>query len=388
MFEPSQSAAIDAFREFLPRAGRDYAASRNYDYGPDQRHNISMLSPWVRLRVLPEWTILRETLKQHSPSVAAKFIDEVCWRTYWKGWLQQHPGVWDDYLEELASTRRAFQRRADYEKAQIGATGIECFDAWARELIETGYLHNHARMWFASIWIHTLHLPWVLGAAFFHKHLYDGDPASNTLSWRWVAGLHTAGKCYLARASNIEKYTDGRFKPDAILANEPRIPETSFSRPEKVPLADVPPLPQAGRLGLILHEDDLSAVDWLARASKPTTVCGFFAEAAYRAHDIAERVIDFRRACMASALPASAKLASHTESVIEWAAHQDLDAVVLAEPPVGLWTPIVPELRVRLEALGIGLHCARHWWDAHFFPQAGAGFFKLKKSIPQAIEQL
>jgi deoxyribodipyrimidine photo-lyase len=65
-----------------------------------------------------------------------------------------------------------------------------------QELVETGYLHNHARMWFASIWIFTLRLPWELGADFFLRHLLDGDAASNTLSWRWVAGLHTKGKHY------------------------------------------------------------------------------------------------------------------------------------------------------------------------------------------------
>ena len=50
-------------------------------------------------------------------------------------------------------------------------------------------MHNHVRMWFASIWIFTLNLPWQLGADFFMQHLLDGDPASNTLSWRWVAGI-------------------------------------------------------------------------------------------------------------------------------------------------------------------------------------------------------
>ena len=71
-------------------------------------------------------------------------------------------------------------------------------------------MHNHARLWFASIWIFTLKLPWELGAAFFLEHLHDGDPASNTLSWRWVAGLHTKGKNYVASADNIEKFTDGK----------------------------------------------------------------------------------------------------------------------------------------------------------------------------------
>ena len=103
--------------------------------------------------------------------------------------------------------------RAGYRAAIDGETGIECFDAWSAELCETGYLHNHARMWFASIWIFTLKLPWRLGADFFYRHLLDGDAASNTLSWRWVAGLHTRGKPYAARADNIATYSGGRFTP-------------------------------------------------------------------------------------------------------------------------------------------------------------------------------
>ena len=71
-------------------------------------------------------------------------------------------------------------------------------------------------MWFASIWIHTLNLPWQLGADFF-KNLLDGDPASNTLSWRWVAGLHTQGKCYLATENNIKKFTNNRFNKKRII---------------------------------------------------------------------------------------------------------------------------------------------------------------------------
>ena len=66
-------------------------------------------------------------------------------------------------------------------------------------------------MWFASIWIFTLELPWQLGAEFFMQHLYDGDSASNTLGWRWVAGIQTQGKHYLASEWNIKKFTNNRF---------------------------------------------------------------------------------------------------------------------------------------------------------------------------------
>ena len=83
-------------------------------------------------------------------------------------------------------------------------------------------------MWFASIWIHTLELQWELGADFFLKHLLDGDPASNTLSWRWVAGKHTKGKMYIADENNIKKFTLDRFKPQNKLNQFPKIPEFEF----------------------------------------------------------------------------------------------------------------------------------------------------------------
>ena len=105
--------------------------------------------------------------------------------------------VWEDYNKKLAFLKDDVNFKSlkkDYSKAVNGNSGIDCFDSWVNELVTTGYLHNHSRMWFASIWIFTLNLPWELGADFFYKNLLDADPASNTLSWRWVAGLQTEGK--------------------------------------------------------------------------------------------------------------------------------------------------------------------------------------------------
>ena len=253
-----------ALETFLPHAGRDYAAGRNYDPGPETSGHVSKLSPWLRTRALNEWTVLARVLSMHSPSAAQKFIDEVCWRTYWKGWLALRPGVWTDYLEERDRLIRDFEKNVAYKNALAGKTGIECFDSWVWELLDTGYLHNHARMWFASIWIHTLRLPWALGADFFLRHLLDGDAASNTLSWRWVAGLQTKGKAYLARPDNIRKFTGGRFDPPAHqLATEPVYSEFK----EHPTPRSLPPRPDAtpsGHIGLLLTEDDLSAGEWLA----------------------------------------------------------------------------------------------------------------------------
>ncbi|MGY9006925.1 MAG: FAD-binding domain-containing protein, partial [Alphaproteobacteria bacterium] len=218
-FTPTRQAGLARLEQFALQAGLQYAKRRNYDFGVDRRGNVSALSPWIRHRLVTEEEVLRAILARHSVSGAEKFVQEVFWRTYFKGWLEQHPSVWTAYQHGLMQALGENHWFAEYKEAVKGRTGIDCFDHWARELVETGYLHNHARMWFASIWIFTLRLPWELGADFFLRHLIDGDPASNTLSWRWVGGLHTKGKTYLARASNIAKYTDGRFNPQGQLSS-------------------------------------------------------------------------------------------------------------------------------------------------------------------------
>ena len=88
--------------------------------------------------------------------------------------IRDRPKVWDDYLGYSVN----HVDNGILEKAHSGTTDIECFNDWVDELKSTNYLHNHTRMWFASIWIFTLDLPWQLGANFFMKHLYDGDAAS------------------------------------------------------------------------------------------------------------------------------------------------------------------------------------------------------------------
>ena len=145
------------------------------------------------------------------------------WRVYWKGWLELRPNVWSDYLIELKNLKDEFRSNQNYLNAIEGKTNIECFNQWVKELKENNYLHNHTRMWFASIWIFTLELPWQLGAEFFMQHLYDGDAASNTLGWRWVAGVQTQGKHYLASEWNIKKFTNNRFQNIQLNENTPPI---------------------------------------------------------------------------------------------------------------------------------------------------------------------
>ena len=224
-FDASRAAAIKRLNKFVEENLFEYSRLRNFDYGPNKRQNISCLSPYITHGTISELEIIKKSLSKFSFSKNEKFIQEVLWRTYWKGWLELRPKVWTDYLNELKIIREEFKNNTDYKDAIEGNTSIECFNEWVNELRNHNYLHNHARMWFASIWIFTLALPWQLGAEFFMKYLYDGDAAANTLGWRWVAGIQTQGKNYLASEWNIKKFTNNRF--NNIKLNENAPPKTT-----------------------------------------------------------------------------------------------------------------------------------------------------------------
>ena len=229
-FEPSRAKAVDKLNHFIENNLSEYSKLRNFDFGPDNRSNISCLSPYISHGIINELEVIDKSLKKFSFTKNEKFIQEVLWRVYWKGWLELRPNVWLDYLMELNILRDQFKSNQNYLNAIEGKTDLECFNQWVNELKENNYLHNHTRMWFASIWIFTLELPWQLGAEFFMKHLYDGDAASNTLGWRWVAGIQTTGKHYLASEWNIKKFTNNRFKNIKLNENaSPKISKKSYT---------------------------------------------------------------------------------------------------------------------------------------------------------------
>ena len=229
IFGASRAKAVDQLNNFIEQNLTDYSKLRNFDFGPDNRSNISCLSPYITHGIINELEVINKSLKKFSFVKNEKFIQEVMWRVYWKGWLELRPNVWSDYLIELDKLRNEFKNDQNYLNVIEGKTNIECFNQWVNELKENNYLHNHTRMWFASIWIFTLELPWQLGAEFFMQHLYDGDTASNTLGWRWVAGVQTQGKHYLASEWNINKFTNNRFQNIKLNENaSPKISNKSY----------------------------------------------------------------------------------------------------------------------------------------------------------------
>ena len=224
-FPTNRAEALKKLENFIENNLLEYSKLRNFDFGVNNRKNISCLSPYITHGVINEIEIMNKVLKKHLFAKSEKFIQEVLWRIYWKGWLELRPEVWTDYLSSLKTQREKYKTNENYFNAIEGNTKIQCFNDWVKELKVTNYLHNHTRMWFASIWIFTLDLPWELGAEFFLKHLYDGDSASNTLGWRWVAGIQTPGKNYIASEWNIKKFTNNRY--EKIKLNENAKPKTN-----------------------------------------------------------------------------------------------------------------------------------------------------------------
>ncbi len=219
-FEISREGALKQLDAFINGELANYSFKRNFDLGPKDKSNVSCLSPYISHRLITEYEVAKSVLAKFPYQKVEKYIQEIFWRVYWKGWLELRPQVWTDFIEDL----KGLKEDENYKKAINGETQIKCFNDWVKELKENNYLHNHTRMWFASIWIFTLNLPWQKGAELFMKHLFDGDAASNTLSWRWVAGLQTKGKHYVAQSWNISKFTNNKYKN--VKLNENALPET------------------------------------------------------------------------------------------------------------------------------------------------------------------
>jgi len=393
-FLPTRPAALARLEEFLPAAGR-YAAERNFVRAGHQ--DVSRLSPWAQKRLLLESEIVAAATRRWSFPAIEKFVQEVYWRTYWKGWLEQRPAAWSRWCEAVPRLRASLntEERVAWEAAIGGKTGIAGFDAWAQELVATGYLHNHARMWFASIWIFTLRLPWELGAAFFFEHLLDGDVASNTLSWRWVAGLQTPGKTYLARADNIAHYTDGVHAPEASrLASAPLslkenpLPKVAAWTEDAAAVAS---LPTYERVGLWLHPEDLAVEQGeLARlkiaainASWPTSVAvrAGWSDKVSTWTQTALRDGATRSGSHFGAEVAAEETSDLTTTLVAWVQTNQLQAIVAYRPFIGPWLAEATALEASLAAAGIRVIWRRRAWDTEHFPHATRGYFPFWEKI-------
>ncbi|MEM6954883.1 MAG: FAD-binding domain-containing protein [Myxococcota bacterium] len=390
-FEPTREAGLRRLRAFLPKAGA-YARARNYDRPPHD--DVSRLSPYLRHRLITEDEVLSPVLQRHGPR-AEKFVQEIFWRTYWKGWLEMRPAVWQNYQQSLRRDLDRIERfrdlRSRYEAAVTATTGIACFDAWSRELVDTGYVHNHARMWFASIWIYTLELPWSLGADFFYRHLLDGDPASNTLSWRWVCGQQTLGKTYLARRDNIRKYTEGRFDPDGLATVAPALDDSlpPAAKPDNIPTAALvdaaghgAPLPEC--FATLRTAEDLDAGHLPRGESARFSLVGEPARSVLETSEPVRRFVTAATEARQDEVGLAVD-GDLSELVEQLAAHGAVVTPYACTGPTEAW---LARLGNALDARGVPLLRAVRGYDRVAWPHARRGFFALKKKIPRVLEHL
>ena len=397
LFPPARTEALGRLERFIPHAGKAYAATRNEDRGPQRRDNVSTLSPYIRHRLVTESEVVASVLRRHAFPAAEKFVQEVFWRTYWKGWLEMRPEIFARYGRDTAALLETLDAdpgpASVYRAAVGGETGIAGFDDWARELRETGYLHNHARMWFASIWIFTLKLPWQLGADFFYRHLLDGDPASNTLSWRWVAGLQTRGKTYLARADNIERFTQGRFRPHGLADHAVALDDAPFPSPQALPAADHPP---EGPAALFVTEEDCSPETLDYAGARITAIGGATATQARSPRPVDPKVHAFAAAALDDALGrAGAHFGCRAcacrfdlESLVALAQQAKSRVIVTPYAPVGPAAAAFAALEPALAREGLRIVRVRRAYDSLAWPHATRGFFQFREKIPLLVAKL
>ena len=397
-FIPTREAGLKRLKEFSPLAGEIYSNKRNFDFSSIEKNSVSALSPWIKHRLITEEEVIIEILKYHNPHSAMKFIQEVFWRGYFKGWLEQHPTVWshhnDKLIKEYAKLENNRFVKESYMSAVNGETGIECFDFWCEQLKSTGYLHNHVRMWFASIWVFTLKLPMELGADFFMLHLIDADAASNTLSWRWVSGLHTKGKAYAARASNIEKFTNGQFNPSGQLVEDINPLTENIDHP----LVTLPQLDKSIQKDavLLVTEEDCSPETSLETKDLEVKILPLYLEKKYpRWIEPNNSVRFFSNTAVQNTCQRLGQLGVEkidktkwTDAILEASDRLGTKNIIIPKVPVGAVKSKLRKVKKNLAEHDIYIYEHYKNYDMYTWQHASKGFFKLKKQIPNILNQL
>tara|TARA_B110001452_G_scaffold12360_1_gene10173 strand:- start:4448 stop:5593 length:1146 start_codon:yes stop_codon:yes gene_type:complete len=371
MFPKSKSKLIESIKQFSDTQILSYSLDRNFDYGIPH-NNVSRLSPYLRRRFISEYEVLKIILNKHKYENIEKFIEEIFWRTYWKGWLETHPYVYKEY--ELKHHNQIIPTK----------TGIKCFDHWKDELIETGYLHNHSRMWFASIWIFTLKYSWESGANFFKNNLIDWCPASNTLGWRWVAGIQTIGKPYIARAENIKHFTDNRFYPRGQLHEDITLLPKNTSHQKAIDLnfSKESSITEIDDLGIILNNNDLTLNQEFIDLNINYHTCLFKLKNGNPLinkfeNDIFEDIINNNN---------KIELVETIESLLRWIELKKIKKLILPYETVGNEIFKNSSFLNQLSDKKVTYQFYAREWDTNAFSYAKKGFFNFKKNIPYLLK--
>ena len=392
MFKSNISFAEKQLLSYLPKTGKYYESNRNYSEDRSNNKTTSLLSPFIRYRLISEENVLKKVLEKYELRDCEKFVQEIFWRTYWKGWLEHRPSVYSDYLENRNKLIEKLGNKKFYLNAISGNTNLSFFNNWVNTLKKDGYLHNHVRMWFASIWIFTLKLPWQLGADFFMQHLLDGDPASNTLSWRWVAGIHTKGKNYLARKNNIEKYSNIQISDNEILdENANPLIEDKVYNVNELKLNYDYNLENIGYI--IIPTDDLNILKDLNHR-KVNVFTGLPRED-YSDHSFSEKIINhvkdicisnFKDDDFYNNIQIDIEFENYFENLDNWISKYQIKEIYLPYVTQGNWKKIYKKIIKKHPSINFVIFNRKYDVNSWIFSKKG--YFKFKQNIPKLITNL
>ena len=392
MFQSSLKEAQAFQKLYLPNTGSYYRDNRNYSFDlKNNRNTTSLLSPYIRYRLLSEEDIIKKTLSINPFTKTEKFIQEIYWRTYWKGWLEHRPDVYDDYLTQRNELLKNLSNTSKYQKTIEGETHLTFFNDWVKKIKKDGYLHNHIRMWFASIWIFTLELPWQLGANFFMENLLDGDPASNTLSWRWVAGIQTKGKHYLARKNNITKYGNLNINENIKLNEQAECLKENKDYFAKDLVFDISE--NINLDSILIPTDDLNFIE--NNKFRYKNIFSGIPFNDYNDHKFSEQVKDHIKNITISNFTDNdfysdyeyiIEFENYYQSFSAWIKTKNIKTIGLPYVPTGNWKKIYKKLINKNPSINfVYLH---RKYDMQAWKFANKGFFNFKKHIPELISKL
>lgn len=354
---PIRGGGVAALAQLAQLDPIAYGRSRNHLDGA-----VSGLSPYIRhgvlslaevrdavFRWLEDRGYGRSGQRAEGRQLACKLINELGWRDYWQRlWKQRGDGIWND--QEPLKTGHPPGRYADLLPADIaeGRTGLACMDAFVGELLGRGWLHNHARMWLASYVVHWRQVQWQAGARWFLQHLLDGDPASNNLSWQWVASSFSQ-KPYLFNRANLERFAGDRHCRGCLLAGagcpfeasyetlqqrlfapSPLGLDQSLPAPVQRLAAPAPPprsAPPPGRPLVWVHGEALGPANPALRAWPEAPALFVFDTSLIAASGLSRQRLGFLYEC-ALELPVSLRQGDVAEQVLAFAARLGADGVV------------------------------------------------------------
>jgi deoxyribodipyrimidine photo-lyase len=287
-FPRSYNLIIEKLEDFNPA---QYARSRNFEDG-----KVSFLSPYISRGVISTRFVYEMLLKRGFKLYQIeKFVQELAWRDYWQlQWLQHGKKINRDLKHPQSSVQSHHLPAAIYE----AKTGIEAVDRCILEIMESGYMHNHMRMYVASIVCNIAERAWLQPAKWMYYYLLDADWASNALSWQWVAGTNSS-KLYFANQQNINKYFNSQQSNTFLDYSYEELPQRKI--PEQLEddvnlklQSDLPetPIPQleANRSALLYTFYNLSP-SWRAEEDHQRIL--ILEPSHFQEHPISQKTLDF-----------------------------------------------------------------------------------------------